>query len=118
MSGTTRDYQWLNTYPLPDGQNVYLFKKNPAYNQLTITLEENALFISRPDAPNQVFIQFADNAGKWQQLTMDMHQTEFYLDTSQIKTVRIDYPPRLMSKIELNENWHYDGDKQLYRLEE
>lgn len=116
LSGYTRTYKWVTTYQLPDGQEVYLFEKDPDYNRLQIDLVNNELFIKRPDAPTMVFFQVGDADNNWQQYSLGIHQRDFYLPLSpSVTTIRFDYPPELWSLYNDSE-WKYDLDKQIDRI--
>jgi hypothetical protein len=112
LSGKIRTYKWVTTYNLPDGEEVYLFELDKDYNRLQIDVVDNALFIQRPDAPTQIFIQMADNNNKWYEYNLGIHQTNYYQPLTNIKTIRIDYPPELW-QLYHDLDWKYDFDKQI-----
>lgn len=115
LSGKTRDYALIKTYQLPNQDILYLLNKKPAYNTLSVTLKDDLFSLKRKPAVANIYFQFMNNDGQWFQENITQHQLEYEKNVGGIKVIRIDYPPQLW-EIKIDENWQYDGDKQLNHL--
>ena len=117
LGGQTRDYKPIKQYQLPDGDILYLLKEASDYNQISISIRNNQLTLTRPPALAMIFIQYQLQNDQWIQESLSQDQTKYIKDLTYITTIRIDYPPKLW-QVRLNQEWQYDGDKQLDRVTE
>lgn len=109
LSGTTREYALRDIYYVDSNEMVYLFEKDPVYNQLTVSIIGETMYISRPNNATRVYLQFHYEKDYWIQEYIDAHKNYYEVNISRVDNIRIDYPVELIN-FESNDVWKFDKE--------